>query len=681
MEASGSLCGMLAARDQIAEGAVAWPPSRRQVVEGGLRKIGTWLQAELKEQLSNGSLALPFYASAVFLLGRPYLGIVQDAQIYMGRALADLDPNGVGRDLMFIYDGQFGFSVFRYIARMAVSLLGLATAAKALAALAAVAWFFAAFAFARQLASSTKAAWVAVIFAALLPSTYGAPYPFGFAELIAIPRPFAETLVFSSLAALAARRDALCVSLLFLAAVLHPIMALAGVGVFLAVRGVEDKRWFVVGGVGIALLAIAAVSGLPVSRRLYTIADPSLRSLYERRSPFLFTSHWPVESFPPLLVQTVTIAIAAHISHGRARRILAAIIAVGLAGIASTAILGDWLSLVLALQVQPWRTSWLMCAAGALAFGVCAVELWPNGSGSRIVLALLAFSWALNTELDIAGPASLLALAFYFCAKKLTLAGAPSLALGAWAFTVLAAVIWHLRLFAFHWHFAMAAPAGYGHPMIILIRGFLVLPLAGLGAYVAICKSRAAPIIKSLSGVALAAAAGLLWDQRPPAQRMLEEEHPPPQIMQLIARRSGESLWIDGRAEAWFLFGRPQWASPLQGIPIIFSGTLAAEWRRRMQILMDLHLADQKSFAPWSEPEAADPPRLSKEGVLKLCALADAPAWIIAPLEEGKDPPEGIAMTLWHLPEPIFKLNKGDGDYLWQKIVAYGLISCSAKGA
>jgi hypothetical protein len=68
----------------------------------------------------------------VFLLSRPYQGILHDGYIYIGRALADLDPNGVGRDLMFVHDGQFGFSVFRFAATAFAALLGPALAAKAL---------------------------------------------------------------------------------------------------------------------------------------------------------------------------------------------------------------------------------------------------------------------------------------------------------------------------------------------------------------------------------------------------------------------------------------------------------------------------------------------------------------------------------------------------------------------
>jgi hypothetical protein len=167
-----------------------------------------------------------------------------------------------------------------------------------------------------------------------------------------------------------------------------------------------------------------------------------------------------------------------------------------------------------------------------------------------------------------------------------------------------------------------------------------------------------------------------LWDHRTPAQRMMEKSSPQPEMMRLLGQRQGEVLWIDGLAEAWFVLGQPQWASPLQGGPIIFSPILAAEWRRRMQLLMDLRLTDQKSFAPWSAPASADRARLPQNGVRRLCARDDAPAWIIAPLEQGIAPPPGIDMKGWTLPQPQFQMTKADDDYTWRQIDAFGVISC-----
>jgi hypothetical protein len=624
------------------------------------------------------SSPLPLIAFLVFALGRPYRGIFQDPQIYIGRAVADLDPSGVGRDLMFVHDGQFGFSLFPFVVRETVALWGPAMTGEVLAFAAALAWFFAARALARQFVGG-GAVWVAVIFAALLPNAYGAPYPFGFAELKAIPRPFAEAFVMAGLDMLAARRDVVCLCCLVVAALLHPIMALAGFGVFVAVRGLEDKRWFWLCACAGTLSILGGALGLPLMDRLFTTIDPSLQSLYESYNAFLFPSLWPIESFPPLIVQTVTIAIAALLQQGRARGILAAIIVVGLGGIAIAVIFGDWFSSLLIVQVQPWRTAWLMAVAGAMALGVCAVELWRRGRSGRMVLALLVLCWSFNTKLGVVGPTAILALSLHFGAKRFAPLLKPQYVLATWIFTVVVATIWNVRLFAYLWEFAVAAPPGYDNLNFVLIRQLFAFPLCALAVYFAIAKPRMGPLVQKGCAILLLAAFFCLWDRRPPAERMMEARRVPPDIMRLIDRRQGEVLWIGGMSEAWFILGRPQWASPLQGNPAIFSSALAAEWRNRMQVLMDLRLADQKSFAPLSAPESADLPRLSQEGVRQLCAREDAPAWIIAPLDQGKELLAGVEMKLWRLPAPQFQLIKGDGAYVWRKIDALGVIPCAGQ--
>ena len=668
------------------------PRSAWRTREGGLpamlsRKLKT-LVAAAKESGAAISLTaglrgkdfspIPLIAFLVFVLGRPYRGIIQDPQIYLGRAIADLDPSGVGRDLMFVHDGQFGFSLFRFVVRAMVALWGPAMTGEVLALVAALAWFFAARALARQFVSG-GAVWVVVIFAALLPNAYGAPYPFGFGELKAIPRPFAEAFVLAGLAALAARRDVVCVCCLAAAGLLHPIMALAGFGVLVAVLGLEDRRWFWFCACAGALSILGDALGLPLMDRLFTAIDPSLMSLRESYNAFLFPSLWPIESFAPLIVQATTIAIAAHSRQGRGRWILAAIILVGLGGIAISVIFGDWLSSLLVVQVQPWRTAWLMAVAGAMALGVCAVELWRRGPSGRMVLALLVLSWSFNTELGVAGPTAILALSLHFGAKRFAPLLKPQYVLATWIFTIVVATIWNIRIFAHLWEFAVAAPAGYDNIDFALIRKLLAFPLCALAVHFAIVKPRMGPLVLKICAILLLAALVCLWDRRPPAERMMEASRVPPDIMRLIDQRQGEVLWIDGMSETWFILGRPQWASPLQGNPAIFSSALAAEWRNRMQVLIDLRLADQKSFAPISTPLSADLPRLSQEGVRQLCVREDAPAWIIAPLEHGKEPPAGIEMKLWRLPEPQFQLTKGDGRYVWRRIDAFGVIPCAGQ--
>jgi hypothetical protein len=447
--------------------------------------------------------------------------------------------------------------------------------------------------------------------------------------------------------------------------------------VFVAVLGLEDRRWFWFSGCAGTLSILGGALGLPLLNRLFTAIDPSLLSLHESHNAFLFPSLWPIESFAPLIVQTVTLAIAALLQQGRARRILAAIIVVGLGGITISAIFGDWLSSLLVVQVQPWRTAWLMAAAGAMALGICAVELWRRGPSGRMVLALLVLCWSYNTALGVAGPAAILALFFHFGAQRFAALLKPQYVLATWIFIVAVATIWNIRIFACLWEIVMAAPAGYDNLNFVLIRKLLAFPLCALAVYLAIAKPRMGPLVQRGCAIVLLAAFFCLWDRRPPAERLLEASRAPPDIMRLIDQRRGEVFWIDGLSEAWFLLGRPQWASPLQGNPAIFSSALAGEWRNRTQDLMGLRLADQKSFVPLGAPESADLPRLSQEGVRQLCVREDAPAWIIAPLEHGKLPPAGIEMIQWRLPEPHFQMTKGDGRYVWRRIDAFGVIPCA----
>jgi hypothetical protein len=83
--------------------------------------------------------------------------------------------------------------------------------------------------------------------------------------------------VLAGLAALAARRDVVCLCCLVVAALLHPIMALAGFGVFVAVRGLEDNRWFWFCACAAALSILGGALGLPLMDRLFPAIDPSLQ--------------------------------------------------------------------------------------------------------------------------------------------------------------------------------------------------------------------------------------------------------------------------------------------------------------------------------------------------------------------------------------------------------------------
>lgn len=112
-------------------------------------------------------------AAGLFLLLHPYRGIEGDARLYVGRALADLDPAGIGRDLMFVHDGQSRFSLFPALLRGLVGALGPAWAALAVSLAGLAAWFTAAVALAVRLGGTGR--WIVLAAVVVLPISYGHP--------------------------------------------------------------------------------------------------------------------------------------------------------------------------------------------------------------------------------------------------------------------------------------------------------------------------------------------------------------------------------------------------------------------------------------------------------------------------------------------------------------------------
>jgi hypothetical protein len=624
----------------------------------------------------------PLIAVALWALSNPYPGIIGDASIYIGRALADLDPAGLGRDMMFAHDGQSRFSLFPLLLDHLVPMFGTATTGVilGLSAMAAMTAGLAAFA-ARYVAKPFVA--IVVLFVAVLPTGYGATWHFSFSEVLAVPRPFSEALVLVSLAALAGRRTRLGFLCLVAATLVHPLMALAGWGVFVLVLSREDRRWAIAFGAGALALAIAAVAGVPVLHRLVTVMAPDLKALAESRSPHLFPTLWDIGFLGPILAEAATLIIAASFVTGRRRVILIAALLVNIAGVVAQAVLGDYFSLVLVIQAQLWRMAWLTAALGAMAFGFCALELWPRGPRSQIVLALLALAWLMGEIPLCGGLMAAAAVAAHFFGYRFDFSAPRKVAFILWGVAIAlgTGLVGH-----YLWGYAQFlanippdAPHGIG---FFWTRRYIAFPILGLVLFLSFTR-RAPRAIDGLLGIMailLCVAAVHFWDERGPFQKMVDTAAHPPALMKTIAQRRGEILWVDGLSEAWYLTGRAQWASPQQGASTIFSPQLARQWRARMGFLVSERLVNKDAIASFDQPPAAaDLARLTKANVTALCTRPDAPAWIVAPLYKDTIIPPGFETHEWHLAQPTFTMTQEPLAYAWHRINAYAILACAAS--
>ena len=89
--------------------------------------------------------------------------------------------------------------------------------------------------------------------------------------------------------------------------------------------------------------------------------------------------------------------------------------------------------------------------------------------------------------------------------------------------------------------------------------------------------------------------------------------------------RSSEVFVSGGLSQAWFSLGRPQYLSAQQASGIVFSRSLAIEWRRRAQALRDLGLVSRDPLL------AGDHPIVTEDKIAAFCGRDDAPSAIVVP--------------------------------------------------
>jgi hypothetical protein len=624
-------------------------------------------------RIALGAIAPLAACAAIFLLLRPYYGLEHDAVIYMGRGLADLDPQGVGRDIMFRYDGQSKFSVFSRLVDLLIPALGLAAAAKALALSGCALWFAALAALAARLARGTALIALLLLVAAF-DSSYGGFGVFHFAEPFATPRPFAEAFVLAALAALLAERRWVAIGFLLAAAAFHPIIAAPGFLVALLYEGMRDRRILIAAlGVGAGAL-VAALAGAPLLERLTARIDSQWAAIISVRSDYIFLSDWPASTWIAMLRQASTLLLAASLSPPPARRLLFCVIgAVGL-GLSASFLLGDVLMRELAAQAQAWRALWLAAVFAPLALGLAAPPLWRDGVQGRIALALLVTSWILRAAPESAFLALVAALAWWGRARWRhiplgSLERALCALCGLCAVVVLGAALWFAR------EYVRVAPSEDSILPSVLRAGepaFVPLLLLSLAMLIAAWRPR--PIIAAAVAVLAAPLAAYCWINEPFPLRSADVH--PPELEAMVAPREGEVLWVNDKLAPWVWLGRANWASRVQGAGVVFSRPLALEWRERMGFLRDLGWVADSALKPRTD-DVIDFPPFTRASLERLCARPDAPAYVVGAIESPRALAEGLEARFWRGP-PRFSLHLAGGAPHWTPIEHYAIFDCAA---
>lgn len=608
----------------------------------------------------------------LFLLARPYQGVVHDSFLYVGRAMANLDPQGLGRDISFATDGQSAYSLYPRALTLLTAQFGPGSAAMVATAIGLTLWLLAISSLVRSLVPE-RARLAVLAFVAVAPGYYDCFEIFQFGEPFAAPRNIGEAGTLCGLAALASGRRWLGLALMLAAALIHPIMAAPGLAVWLVLQCVSDRRWTMTAAALAAVLLAAAALGVPLAERLFATYDPAWREAVDIDA-YLFPSQWPVTGWQRLAVNVVTVALGIQVLRGRGRAILAAILAVGLVGVLVTWLVGDWAGIVLVVQAQPWRALWLVALAAALVLPLVARDLWLRGPAGRAALAMLAIAWiepSLGACTIAAGAAILI------IAERRPDAVGRHLAIAAGLMTAAIALatiyVYAKALF----DIVAAMPPGGYVPHSAIWKTQLRLPIGiAIVGWFAVGEKRIATPVFAAGALLICASAFALLDDRTEVMASLDRGVPDPALTRLLPPEPAEILVLDETKMSWFMLGRRDWASRVQSAGMIFSRPLAVTWFERMQKLVRWNLAHGYDPASWNGPVDRNELRPSMADLRAACEEPMGPSMLIVPVPGPVVLPSGLDHAVWTLPRPFVTLSAAPSQP-WRTIDRFAAIDCA----
>jgi hypothetical protein len=550
-------------------------------------------------------------------LSHPYRGLFHDSGLYTLQAMAHLHPGTLAHDVFLRFGSQDAFTIFSPVYAGAIQLLGVEPAAAVLT----LCFQLAVFAAAWLLASSVvprRMALLGVVVLVAIPGYYGADRVFSCIEPFLTARMPAEALVLAGLAAMLRERRVVALGLIALAALVHPIIAAAGIAAVLCFYvAIPHPRVAVVTAVIAVALAAVALGRM----------DAEWLQLVRDRSPYLFLQHWQLTDWARcgVMIATLIAGIDASIDE-RGRQLCRVALITTLGGLALTWVACDQMQLALAMQLQPWRCQWLGAVVAAVLLPTIVVHSWRAGISGRTRSALLLAAWLFASN--------------EFALQVLVLLGVTSVVMGwlaparaRWVFygacLVLAlAGAWRLASnlqFSEAYYMEPGVPLWIRRAMSLVHDGSAPAAIAACIVWLGTRRFAGSAWIAlvALAGAGCISLAPVTW------HAWTAREFPPRRVEQFAALRAvlppdAEVLLPESPVGAWLLLDRPSYLSVIQTSGLVFSRAAAVEFRRRAASLEPALPA--QVFMAWStggtilNPSIAQLQRICASGAVEFVA-------------------------------------------------------------
>ncbi len=541
---------------------------------------------------------------ALWLATHPYHGIVHDSRLYTAQAMATLYPARFAGDLFLAFGSQDQFTVFTSIYRPFLAALGTAHGNMALLVIVEALWLGGTAYLASALLTDRRAQLVGMALVMLLPGALLLRH----GEAFLTPRLPAEALVCFALGLMLRGRLAAAIVTTALAMLVHPLTALSGLALVLLYSAPRRPSiWAAAAVVTAAALALAVGGVDPFARGLQQF-DPEWLAIVRQRDSNCFMAELTIERYFMLVTLLVLGGFALACGDARARRLVAMMLTITVLSLIVSVVGGDLFHNVLIVDIQLWRSTWLLGVVAYFAVGAALIR--ADGGLSDFVKLLLVTAVALSAlsqyfmplvfvAAPLAGLAAIVALWEWRAAVP-----APAL-LRAVALAGLITALGMGCYGAFVGLSAMSIEAGRMLAVTLALIGGIMTAL-----HFAVRRVRATGSV--LVALALVLASGFAWDQRTPWRTFIETTPAAPVSLAALLSNPAPMYWDGDMTVPWLLLHRASYYSCEQGAGVLFSRATALNYRhrtasfRRVQSLDFGALSFCPAIAPKAAPTAAD---------------------------------------------------------------------------
>lgn len=588
---------------------------------------------------------------ALWFATRPYRGVIHDSILYTAQAILHNNPEYLQNDLAFYFGGQEKFSIFPGFFGFIINKYGISIGNIFVSYAAQTAFFLSIIVFFGSLFRFRHEAILASAAVILLDPHYGAARLLSYGEAFATARPWAEALVLAGIA-VGLPRDAgvgriiVCVGMLIVAATLHPLQVLPGVGVIGVFWALRYPRLLWLAGLALAGGLAVGYAGVEPFSRLYTTYDPHWLAIIRVRLGYAFIGTWSFLDWVWPFIQAAILVAVWRVASRLERQLLLSVLIVAAFGLLAAGIGGDFGANVLLVGLQTWRALWLL-AVLANAFLVILLLRLPPVSLARKVL-LIAFACSVFERFgEFTGFFSpilfLLALLLLWREWYYQKEVSAVIYLIVWtiAFCVCVLVVMGLG-FAL-----MASPRILFAWEMWIGCAVAVVAFAWLSFWTGPNPHQWRTLL--LAGLVLAVA---FWtvDRRSPWNRFVEDDNQIAELTAFIGTNS-TPYWERGLELLWLKLRRPAGFGCYQGAGGAFSRGMAIEFERRYRALSVLNTADFELKPDAICPPRRDPSRRGAPSVQEIAEACRALPELKIIILSSRVP--GLATTTWDAPIPM----------------------------